>query len=622
MSEQLLERLRAMNPETVEHVTPDELAVVFATIKDKRAAEGATPQPGRRGTGTPLSRWRPAVVFAAAFALVAVVVGGGLLLTRGLDRSVEVTETPPPTTTSIPEPSTPSTMVPTPVEPLSWSVITVEDFPTEGVINALVETSGRFFAGGSDHASGAAAIWDSDDGTTSWQRAASAAFGSSPLPGERRTVIIGLASHSGRIVAVGVDTAADFSSGERVAAVWYSLDGNVWTRVAHDPAVFGPAGFVAVNAVVAPFNAGFVAVGSDVWTSGDGIVWERHDLGEGTAFAVIETDDALLAGGTTGSGDAATSTGHAAVWMSTDIGTEWTRVAVILEPSGFDTSIITGMTRTDEGFLAVGGVGRTGAGTWPAVWSSDDGATWELSWVGENVGMLHDVTATAARLIAVGEDTTTGSAAAWHSADSGATWVEDSELLLPVVTSGIEAVLPIPGQEDALFAAGHHQNAPTIWTGFGEAATLGAQEATTTTAVPEETAGSTCQALVDNGAVWVPGEWDEDAGYYIVRDVPGPLPTPCVDILDIHTTPRHWRVAWEGTIADGVEVGFLLVFEQGIHGTVYEQREIDTASDVWITQELDPDPDKPFTFVAMPHSFDNWESITFTLTPCTTPYCR
>ena len=34
-----------------------------------------------------------------------------------------------------------------------------------------------------------------------------------------------------------------------------------------------------------------------------------------------------------------------------------------------------------------------------------------------------------------------------------------------------------------------------------------------------------------------------------------------------------------------------------------------------------PDPTKPFTFVAMPHSFDDRQNITFTVTPCTTPYC-
>jgi hypothetical protein len=500
---------------------------------------------------------------------------------------------------------------------MSWSVINGEDLDTEGVINAAVETSAAFFAAGSNDVQGVAMMWASDDGA-SWRRVHSDAFGSasSPFEDSRRTEIRGLASHSDRIVAVGVDAPADSSQSEVVAAVWYSLTGATWVRVAHDPAVFGPNPGVEVNSVIAPFAAGFVAVGSDAWTSRDGIVWERHDLGDGTASTVIETDDGLLAGGTTQSGGSDASTGHAAVWMSTDIGSEWTLVTVIPEPSGFDASLISGMTRTDDGFVAVGAVADNNAARWPAVWSSEDGATWELTWVGERSGILRDVAATATRLVAVGEDTTDGLAAAvWQSADSGATWLEDSGQSFMGDTSSTQGVLAVSALDDTLLVAGQLDNAPTMWVGIGD-------EAPPTTAELDEVVGWTCQARIENGAAWVPGAWDEDAGSYVARDLAGPAPASCVDVLDIHTNPRHWRVAWKGTIADQVEVGLLLVFEQGIHGAVYEEREIDTASGVWITEELDPDPTKPFTFVAMPHSFDDWESITFTITPCTTPYCR
>ena len=55
------------------------------------------------------------------------------------------------------------------------------------------------------------------------------------------------------------------------AAVWTSTDGISWSRVAHDPEIFGEDGR-GMRAVVAG-ELGLVAVGTDVWTSSDGITW-------------------------------------------------------------------------------------------------------------------------------------------------------------------------------------------------------------------------------------------------------------------------------------------------------------------------------------------------------------
>jgi hypothetical protein len=81
------------------------------------------------------------------------------------------------------------------------------------------------------------------------------------------------------LVAVGTDSSSD----DGAAAVWTSVDGITWSRVAHDEAIFGGTGRQAMHAVVAG-GPGLVAVGTDwptddadgmVWTSVDGITWSR-----------------------------------------------------------------------------------------------------------------------------------------------------------------------------------------------------------------------------------------------------------------------------------------------------------------------------------------------------------
>ena len=73
------------------------------------------------------------------------------------------------------------------------------------------------------------------------------------------------------LVAVGYDADSDFDQG--AAAVWTSTDGLVWQRVAHDETVFGGDGQQAMSSVTAG-GPGLVAVGRDlgreaavVWTS-------------------------------------------------------------------------------------------------------------------------------------------------------------------------------------------------------------------------------------------------------------------------------------------------------------------------------------------------------------------
>ncbi len=125
---------------------------------------------------------------------------------------------------------------------------------------------------------GDAAVWTSADGFV-WSRVAhdEAVFG-----GVGQLVMRGVAAGGPGLVGVGYDT----SGGDWDAAVWISVDGFVWSRVAHDEAVFGGRDNQGMFGVVAG-NQGVVAVGYDgldaaVWSSVDGLSWSRASRDEGT----------------------------------------------------------------------------------------------------------------------------------------------------------------------------------------------------------------------------------------------------------------------------------------------------------------------------------------------------
>jgi hypothetical protein len=136
---------------------------------------------------------------------------------------------------------------------------------------------------------------------------------------------------------------------------------------------------------------------------------------------------------------------------------------------------------------------------------------------------------------------------------------------------------------------------------------------TTPTAVTPTTVPGywTCQARNDNGAVWPLGTYDQHADIYT-----GEGPALCVDIVTEHLDVTSWLVEWSGTTAKGTVKGLKLVFEEEVHGTVYDETVVYVESDDWRaswSQDVDV---QNLVFVAMPHSGDKWdESMTFTITP-------
>lgn len=177
-----------------------------------------------------------------------------------------------------------------------------------------------------------AAAWTSRNGR-SWQRASL---------GEPNRVSLLAVTHGPRgFVAVGHD---ELSKGNYVATAWTSKNGTEWTRVAHDDAVFGANGGQTIMKSVATTESRMVAVGevassntegptAAVWTSTDGQSWTRlpHDNavfgrrdGFTTMNAISTEKDGMVAVGATEDvrgGDGL----NAVVWISTD-GSTWSRV--------------------------------------------------------------------------------------------------------------------------------------------------------------------------------------------------------------------------------------------------------------------------------------------------------
>lgn len=469
-------------------------------------------------------------------------------------------------------------------DPLVWSRLVAPGFDIPGAVGDVRTSSTGVIAVGSARdrtGLSSPAVWiQREDGE--WSRVGVAGFGG--VGGELRAV----AEHTGRLVVIGADTESD------VPAVWYSDTGTHWTRAVSD--AFGPRGS-EMRDVVVNFYGAYVAVGSDVWRSPDGLEWERVDF-DGTGFTLLEFPDGLLAGGVDESGN------QAAVWVSRDLGVTWSAVPIVFPEDLYEGSTIKAMTGTGEGFLA-GGYVRNGSETHPAAWASADGYDWELVWIADDSrGEVKGIATASGHVVMVGE--IDDREAFWLSTDSGLglEWTEYAERpgLLASDPGGVESLAV--GQGGEFLVGGQSDGQPSVWIGVPQVA----GEQTNAGGAPSQ--ALTCQARIENGAEWQPGVWDGGAGLYRAAGV-----MPCLDLQDIHYEPQQWKVSWEGT-AEKLEVGSLVRFESGIHGSVYAETVVRGESGDWVTPLLTPSSGEPFTLVVMPHSFDQWVDLAWTVTPC------
>jgi hypothetical protein len=370
--------------------------------------------------------------------------------TTNLAATSTTASTEPPTTTSTTTTTTTTTL---PVTTHSWSRLPHDPglFGGDGTQRMWSVTAGGpgLVAVGKDSRGGddwVCAVWTSVDGF-SWSRVAhdEAVLGS----GEMYDVTTG----GPGLVAVG-EASTD-------AAVWTSVDGITWSRAPHDDAALGGAGAQTMRSVIAG-GPGLVAVGGDwsggneraaVWTSVDGITWSRvpHDEevfgGDGALgmWRVAAGGPGLVVVGLDSRGS---HHEHGAVWTSVD-GITWSRVP-------HDEDVFSGVADIEIWGVAAGGPGLVAVGAdtsgarAAAVWTSVDGLTWlrvphdEVNLDGDGNQIMWDVVAGGPGLVAVGWDTGgERDAAVWRSED-GLTWLR---------LRGEEALFGGPGTQAMLSVA-------------------------------------------------------------------------------------------------------------------------------------------------------------------------
>jgi hypothetical protein len=233
-------------------------------------------------------------------------------------------------------------------------------------------------------------------------------------------------------------------------AVWTSIDGLEWSRVPHEPDVFGfPEGGTIGTVAAGP--GGLIAIGGEffsgrtVWTSVDGLKWSRQppnsELAAIDDLAVFR--DSYVAVGADDEG--------AAVWLSSD-GLEWSRATVPTDDGAEPRQGMQAVTVTDRALIAVGSAAGPDRGV-PAVWVSEDGTEWRRVGAADLEASVPDLGYSQMWAVVTGEDeviavgwaweSEADNAAVWRSPD-GLTWSRDTGAALGE-DSGLFAVTPFLG---------------------------------------------------------------------------------------------------------------------------------------------------------------------------------
>ena len=242
--------------------------------------------------------------------------------------------------------------------------------------------------------------WTSADGRT-WSR-------HTPLPQES---FMGRPAVGGPGLVAPVRVPFDT---EQLATIYTSPDGVAWSPAEVELSEF----YSSVQAIITS-GSGLVAVGYDggdgaVWTSGDGLVWDRVP-DESGVFA----GQTILSAAAGPSGLVALS-GRGNVWTSPD-GTAWNRVDTYALAVEEQSSSIAAVTPGGPGLVAVGNADEDAA-----VWVSSDGQTWQrLALDGDDFrgSYMEDVATGQIGLVAVGEDVRRGVTGIWFSPD-GLEWIK------------------------------------------------------------------------------------------------------------------------------------------------------------------------------------------------------
>lgn len=465
-------------------------------------------------TRTPGLRRRPVLVALAAAAVLLVVLAAVVLLDPfGVDDSPFIED---PTTTTVPASATTeaapttstaeaatTTTASAPLLPvITWELIEDEALDPSGsvLISDVIAAGPGLIAVGDiwsdEDEMATGVIWYSTDGRT-WTR----------VPHEdqvfNNTTIRAIAEGGPGLVAVGNAWNEEFPDSDNSAAVWVSEDGMSWSRVPHNEEVFGGPALQEMFDVTAG-GPGLVAVGWDnpldvwdasaaVWTSVDGLAWERiphvESIFGGTQMQVmwgVTTDGSQLVavghdGLWSGSGGA---NQPAAVWTSQD-GLTWARVRNQMELTtgqdsvfGGDWAIMEDVIAGGPGFVAVGRMGlcRDDCDETGGVWTSVDGTTWHRSQVEKAFGIpysyMFGVTEIGSgALIGVGHGldpfTGGGPAVVWASVDGGQNWIRQphSGTQFGRVSGGPVNMTAVTEFGSQLVAVGEWESDAAVWIG-------------------------------------------------------------------------------------------------------------------------------------------------------------
>jgi hypothetical protein len=218
-------------------------------------------------------------------------------------------------------------------------------------------------------------------------------------------------------------------------AIWTSPNGRSWTLAAtHGITPMLPGdGMWVLNST----SSGFLGAGAGpdgnnaiqavIWTSRDGVTWQRKtaaQLGlagpgetvQSISYITARGNDTLIAGQVTGHGSS-----YAGVWLSTDGGSTWTRVTVPAD-QGAGTAIA-GLGFDSAGLLAVR-PGRSPAGTPDGVaYFSPNGTAWQYAGtIGASGGWNPDLVKGSDFGFVVAGTSTAGQLVAFTVGGTGGNW--------------------------------------------------------------------------------------------------------------------------------------------------------------------------------------------------------
>lgn len=265
-----------------------------------------------------------------------------------------------------------------------------------------------------------AAVWTYDGAVVERVDVGQAALGGDGMQEMTRVV----AAH-GRLVAVGTDGLNDPHAPD--AGVWESVDGASWARVTSEHLGGDHHQFMRT---ITAFGDGFVGAGDELSDSGfDAAVWWSDGAsvdrvfgtgetfggdGDQQIFSVLTYDGGVMAVGSAAGGEGVDAT----VWTSED-GLSWQRISDPAALGGPARQTMFGAIAAGDLIVAVGFDGAAGEGDDAAIWQSPDGRTWSRSTVdafgGPGEQRMKGVAVLEGTVVAVGWDGSEGDldAAVW-----------------------------------------------------------------------------------------------------------------------------------------------------------------------------------------------------------------